>query len=156
MQILEAIIASTQINVELDISRTSYIFSPDAINEINRQLNAEQATDVLLSAPKHASSFNMKIGTVVDAVVTSDEAGIQVQCKARIAIDDDRIYNSIINDKNMFCFFPIISSQDPMKMKMIAADDEGNETRLLTPPLKVRAIYVDSKRSSFNVFLGIV
>jgi hypothetical protein len=166
-KVFKAIIASTfSSKTQYDIRRTPYVFSQEAILEINKQINLlkDNGTpiEVLLQAPERDKITNEKkpnivIGKIVGCEVIHEQKLECFQCKASILIENDSAIGSIENNKNDLVFFPNIAYSETKSLKnAVITESNADNVYYLYPPLKIVAMNLGAKRSSSNPYLNIL
>lgn len=170
----ECVIASTfSDKTNFDLRRTPYIYTKEAIVEINKQFHIlkdkSEFLDVILQTPlinyvtvvlpkeeDTVSKQNGVIGKLVNCETRINNQLDTIQLIGTIDIHNDIIANTIHNNKKDVCFFTLIAHNPEVSLKtVLLTEGDDHNVAYLYPPLKIVGLSLGTRRQSSNPYLCI-
>ncbi len=164
--VLEAVIASTfSPDLQIDIRRTPYILSMEAVLEVvkkgNEKLHSGAPLQLLNKAPKKRKEWEpleeppKVIGGMVECFYSEDQTNGCKQAIAKFELFDE--VDRILRNKTQLAIFPLISYNPTESLKLaVKTEDAKDDVYYVYPPLNIAGFNVGDKRSSSNPYLKII
>jgi len=178
--VLKVIIASTiPDSQKLDTRRTAYIYSPEAVEELAKQVeqrhDSGKPVQVLLKSPTRSKDDNTCsilfgdptkkyeenrfVGELIGATVRPVPEFDTVQCVADMYIYDINVAEGLMDEaaRRALCVFPIINYEDrekSLKDIPLSYTDLTDVLSVLQPCFNLIGANIGEKRSSSNPFLS--